>query len=74
MLNQRQDPASHEARGPDRCAAAGHLGEDGIDKTAVPGVQLALYVVAAALAGVVAAIGPPRRASKVDVLRAVVTD
>jgi len=73
MLNQRQDPASHEARGPDRCAAAGHLGEDGID-TAVPGVQLALYVVAAALAGVVAAIGPPRRASKVDVLRAVVTD
>ena len=47
---------------------------EGIEKIAVPGPQLVIYVVAAALAGVVAAIGPARRASNVDVLRAVVTD
>ena len=50
------------------------LADQGIDKVAVPGVQLALYVVAAAVAGVVAAIGPARRASQVDVLKAVVAD
>ena len=50
------------------------LANEGIDQIAVPGVQLALYVLAAAVAGVVAAIGPARRASKVDVLKAVVTD
>jgi putative ABC transport system permease protein len=50
------------------------LADQGIDKISVPGVQLALYVVAAALAGVLAAVGPARRASKVDVLRAVVTE
>jgi putative ABC transport system permease protein len=50
------------------------MADDGIDKTAIPAVQLAIYVVAAALAGVAAAIGPSRRASKVDVLPAVVTD
>jgi putative ABC transport system permease protein len=47
------------------------LADQGIEQTAVPGPQLVLYVVAAALAGVVAAIGPARRASKVDVLEAV---
>jgi putative ABC transport system permease protein len=50
------------------------LADQGIDQIAVPGVQLALYVVAAAVAGVVAAVGPARRASNVDVLSAVVTD
>jgi putative ABC transport system permease protein len=50
------------------------LADQGIDQVAVPGIQLALYVLAAAAAGVVAAIGPARRASKVDVLKAVVTD
>jgi putative ABC transport system permease protein len=50
------------------------LADQGIDQVAVPGVQLALYVVAAAVAGVVAAIGPASRASKVDVLKAVVAD
>jgi putative ABC transport system permease protein len=50
------------------------LADQGIEKIAVPGVQLALYVLAAAVAGVLAAIGPARRASKVDVLRAVVTE
>jgi putative ABC transport system permease protein len=50
------------------------LADQGIDKVAVPVGQLSLYVLAAALAGVLAAIGPARRAAKVDVLRAVVTD
>jgi putative ABC transport system permease protein len=50
------------------------LADDGIDKIAVPAGQLTLYVVAAAVAGVLAAVGPARRAAKVDVLRAVVTD
>jgi putative ABC transport system permease protein len=50
------------------------LADEGIDQIAVPGVQLALYVAAAAVAGVLAAIGPSRRASNVDVLRAVVSD
>jgi putative ABC transport system permease protein len=50
------------------------LADDGIDQIAVPGVQLTLYVLAAAVAGVLAAIGPARRASKVDVLRAVAAE
>jgi putative ABC transport system permease protein len=50
------------------------MAEDGIDKTAVPVGQLGLYVVAAAVAGVIAALGPARQASNVDVLRAVVSD
>ena len=50
------------------------LADQGIDQIAVPAIQLGLYVVAAAVAGVVAAVGPARRASNVDVLRAVVTD
>ncbi len=50
------------------------MAEDGIDQTAVPVGQLGLYVVAAAVAGVIAAFGPARRASNVDVLRAVVSD
>jgi ABC-type antimicrobial peptide transport system permease subunit len=33
-----------------------------------------VYVAAAAVAGVLAALAPARRASRVDVLRAVVTD
>jgi putative ABC transport system permease protein len=50
------------------------VADQGINQVAVPVVQLSLYVVAAAVAGVIAAIGPARRASKVDVLRAVVTE
>jgi putative ABC transport system permease protein len=50
------------------------LADQGLEKVAIPGGQLALYVVAAAVAGVLAAIGPSRSASNVDVLRAVVTD
>jgi putative ABC transport system permease protein len=50
------------------------LAELGIKSIAIPTGQLALYVALAAVAGVLAAIGPARRAAKVDVLRAVVTE
>jgi putative ABC transport system permease protein len=46
----------------------------GVNSLAVPTTQVALYVVLAAIAGVLAALGPARTASKVDVLKAVVTD
>jgi putative ABC transport system permease protein len=47
---------------------------EGIKAIAIPGPQIAVYVALAAVAGVLAAIGPARSAAKVDVLRAVVTD
>jgi putative ABC transport system permease protein len=47
---------------------------NGVTAVAVPGIQIVIYVVAAALAGVLAAVGPGRSASRVDVLKAVVTD
>jgi putative ABC transport system permease protein len=43
----------------------------GITVFSVPGGQLVGYVVAAAVAGVLAAILPGRRAAKVDMLRAI---
>ena len=48
--------------------------DDGITSTVIPGGQIALYVALAAVAGVLAALGPARSAAKVDVLKAVVTD
>ena len=48
--------------------------DEGITGISVPGPQIAVYVVLAAVAGVLAAIGPARSAAKVDVLKAVVTD
>jgi putative ABC transport system permease protein len=50
------------------------LKDDGIKSIAVPGGQVAMYVALAAVAGVLAAVGPARSAAKVDVLRAVVSD
>jgi putative ABC transport system permease protein len=47
------------------------LAGDGLSVLAIPGGRLSLYVLCAALAGVLAAIGPARRAARVDVLRAV---
>jgi putative ABC transport system permease protein len=47
------------------------LAGEGLSVIDVPGARLGLYVAAAALAGVLAAIAPARRAAKVDVLRAV---
>jgi putative ABC transport system permease protein len=55
-------------------AIAGALHADGITATAMPGANLALYAVAAAFFGLVAAIFPSIRASHVDVLRAVTTE
>ena len=46
----------------------------GITEVAVPYLQVTGYVLLAVVAGVLAAIGPARSASRVDVLRAVVTD
>jgi putative ABC transport system permease protein len=50
------------------------LKDQGIKAISVPVPQIALYVALAAVAGVLAAIGPSRSAAKVDVLKAVVTD
>jgi putative ABC transport system permease protein len=50
------------------------LKDQGITAVSVPVVQVVSYVVLAAVAGVLAAIGPSRGAAKVDVLKAVVTD
>ena len=50
------------------------LVDDGIDVLAVPGGQLAGFVVLAAVVGVLAAVWPGRRAARLDVLRAIATD
>jgi len=55
-------------------ALAQSLKGDGVTELAVPSGQVLAYVVGAALAGVLAAIGPSRSAAKVDVLKAVVSD
>src|SRR3954467_9369036 len=47
---------------------------NGVTTVAIPGAQIGFYLVAAAFAGVLAAVGPGRSASRVDVLKAVVTD
>ena len=44
------------------------LALQGFDRFGIPGGQLAIYVVLSALLGVVAAIPPARRASKLDIL------
>jgi len=50
------------------------LREEGIDRFTVPYGTLAIVLVLAALAGVVAAVLPARRAAKLDVLRAIVAE
>jgi putative ABC transport system permease protein len=50
------------------------LANQGVNVVKVPGLQMIVYVVLAGVAGVLAAIGPARRAANVDVLRAVVTE
>jgi putative ABC transport system permease protein len=50
------------------------LKDEGIKAISIPILQVALYVVLAAVAGVLAAVGPARSAAKVDVLQAVVTE
>jgi putative ABC transport system permease protein len=55
-------------------ALVSSLHSDGISQTAVPGNNLILYAVAAALFGIIAAVFPAIRASRVDILHAVTTD
>ena len=50
------------------------LKDEGIKAISIPVGQITVYVALAAVAGVVAAIGPARSAAKVDVLKAVVAD
>jgi putative ABC transport system permease protein len=50
------------------------LVEEGITTVAIPAVTLVIYLVVAAAVGVLAAIGPARRASKVDFLRAIASE
>jgi putative ABC transport system permease protein len=50
------------------------LVDDGITSLEIPAGTLAVYVVVAAIVGVLAAIGPARRASRVDVLRAITVE
>ena len=50
------------------------LADDGLDVLAVPGVQLAGFVVVAGVVGVLAALWPGRSAARLDVLRAIATD
>jgi putative ABC transport system permease protein len=50
------------------------LKDQGIEAIAVPVGQIGVYVAVAAVAGVLAAVGPARAAARVDVLKAVVTD
>ncbi len=50
------------------------LKDEGIKSISVPVTQIAVYVAVAAVAGILAAVGPARAAAKVDVLRAVVAD
>jgi putative ABC transport system permease protein len=50
------------------------LAEQGITTVSVPVLTVAVYFVIAVAVGVLAALGPARRASKVDVLRAVTAE
>jgi putative ABC transport system permease protein len=50
------------------------LADEGIDHLAIPWVSLLVVILLAGLAGVVAAVLPARRAAKLDVLRAIVTE
>lgn len=49
------------------------LADDGISELRVPFVQLVVFLVIAALVGVLAAVWPARRAAKLDVLKAIST-
>jgi putative ABC transport system permease protein len=52
-------------------ALQGALASLGIDRLSIPFVSIALYLVAAGLAGVIAAIWPARRAARLNVLEAI---
>ncbi|HZA19562.1 MAG TPA: FtsX-like permease family protein [Actinomycetota bacterium] len=50
------------------------LSDEGITEFAIPGGQLLIYLVVAALFGVIAAIPPARRAARLNVLEAIATE
>ena len=50
------------------------IADEGIDVLAIPWLKLVVFVLLAALAGVVAAALPARRAARLDVLRAIGTE
>ena len=50
------------------------LKDEGIDRLQIPFGSLALVVLLGGIAGVIAAILPARRAAKLDILRAIVTE
>ncbi len=52
-------------------AVVAALSDQGIKTLVIPGGQLVLYVILAAVAGVVAAVFPARRAARLDVLAAI---
>lgn len=47
------------------------LADDGLGSFMLPGGQLAVWLVAAAVAGVLASVGPARKAARLDVLKAI---
>jgi putative ABC transport system permease protein len=55
-------------------ALARALGDEGITTVSVPAPTLVVYFAVAVAVGMLAAVGPARRASRVDVLRAVTTE
>ena len=55
-------------------AVVGALRDEGLTETAVPWGTLAIFVVAAAVIGVLAAVFPARRAARLDVLRAITAE
>ena len=50
------------------------IADQGIDVLSIPWLRLALFVLLAALAGVLAAVLPARRAARLDVLEAIGTE
>lgn len=48
--------------------------DQGLSKFSLPGGQLVLFLILSGVAGILAAWVPARRASKLDVLRAIATD
>jgi putative ABC transport system permease protein len=49
------------------------IADQGIDVLSIPALQLALFVLVAALVGVLAAVLPARRAARLNVLDAITT-
>ena len=55
-------------------ALVSSLADEGISEFALPTGQLIAYVIAAGVAGIIAAIPPARRAARLNVLEAIATE